>query len=170
MSTPFGIMPLEEIVQDSPRTPELTPEDICETVIIYFRDKVLEDIFNIPYRNQRQYENGKSIAVYKTDDGIKYKKIIKPDWFKIATIEDVKGKCREKELIILRHLCMYFIRQIRRDMTLKGIGYVFSKRDHSTVIYACYSVQDQIDVNKKYREHVNNISVKLGIKELITFI
>jgi chromosomal replication initiator protein len=39
----------------------------------------------------------------------------------------------------------------------------FGGRDHSTVIYACQTVEDLIDTDKKFRAYVADIQKKLKL-------
>ena len=64
---------------------------------------------------------------------------------KVATFygmanNDIRGKCRQKELVKARWIAMYFIRQ-QTDFTLKTIGDMFG-RDHTTVIHALETIKD----------------------------
>jgi chromosomal replication initiator protein len=45
--------------------------------------------------------------------------------------------------------------------SLKTIGAFFGGRDHSTVIYACQTVEDLIQTDKTFRAYVNDIEKKL---------
>ncbi len=64
---------------------------------------------------------------------------------KVATFygmanKDIRGKCRQRELVKARWIAMYFIRQ-QTDFTLKTIGDMFG-RDHTTVIHALETIKD----------------------------
>ncbi|HZH55065.1 MAG TPA: helix-turn-helix domain-containing protein, partial [Sphingobacteriaceae bacterium] len=45
--------------------------------------------------------------------------------------------------------------------SLKSIGAFFGGRDHSTVIYACQTVEDLIETDKKFKSYVQDIQKKL---------
>jgi chromosomal replication initiation ATPase DnaA len=64
---------------------------------------------------------------------------------KVATFygmanKDIRGKCRQRELVKARWIAMYFIRH-QTDFTLKTIGDMFG-RDHTTVIHALETIND----------------------------
>jgi chromosomal replication initiator protein len=53
---------------------------------------------------------------------------------------DIRGKCRQRELVKARWIAMYFIRT-KTDFTLNTIGDMF-QRDHTTVIHALETIKD----------------------------
>jgi chromosomal replication initiator protein len=46
-------------------------------------------------------------------------------------------------------------------MSLKSIGEKFGKRDHSTVIHAIQTVNDQLDVDSNFKAQIEEIRKKL---------
>ena len=55
---------------------------------------------------------------------------------------------------------MYLIHKYT-DMTYSGLGRMFGKRDHSTVLYACNQVAHRIGVEKNFRREVEEIEATL---------
>ncbi len=69
--------------------------------------------------------------------------------------EHINSGHRGHEAVQARQVSMYIIRK-RTHFGLKRIATFFSK-DHSTVIYACETVQDIMDTNKFYRAKVEGL-------------
>lgn len=70
---------------------------------------------------------------------------------------DILRKTRKREIVTARHLCIHFIKE-HTDYTLGAIGRFFSGRDHSTVIHALGSINDQLDTDRKFRNNFNRLS------------
>ena len=84
------------------------------------------------------------------------------DYLKIP--EDlVRARTRKREVVQARQVAMYFSKQLTKH-SLKTIGLHFGGRDHSTVIHAVQSVEDQIDTDPSFREMVGTISKKLELQ------
>jgi len=77
------------------------------------------------------------------------------DYFSIE--EDlVRAKTRKREVVQARQIAMHFCKQLTQH-SLKTIGLHFGGRDHSTVIHANQSVENQIDTEPKFRELIEEI-------------
>lgn len=84
------------------------------------------------------------------------------DYLKIP--EDlVRARTRKREVVQARQVAMYFAKQLTKH-SLKTIGLHFGGRDHSTVIHAVQSVEDQIDTDPSFREMVAAVSKKIEIQ------
>ena len=59
-------------------------------------------------------------------------------------INKVKGKLRERELVLARNICSYFLR-LHTHATLKKIGDFFN-RDHSTTMHSISTIKDFIHI------------------------
>lgn len=81
------------------------------------------------------------------------------EYFEVP-IEMVKSKTRKREIVQARQISMYLAKQHTKT-SLKSIGAFFGGRDHSTVIYACQTVDDLIDTDKKFKGYVADIQKKL---------
>jgi len=69
------------------------------------------------------------------------------------------GKSRVRQVVLARHIAMYLIYRYN-NLGLKKVGNMFM-RDHSSVIHANKSVQDQMDTDKSYLETVEQIKENL---------
>ncbi len=75
----------------------------------------------------------------------------------------VKAKTRKREVVQARQLAMYFCKQFTKH-SLKTIGLHFGGRDHSTVIHANQTVENQIDTDPKYKEIVADIRHRISLR------
>jgi len=83
------------------------------------------------------------------------------EYFEVP-IEMVKSKTRKREIVQARQISMYLAKNHTKS-SLKSIGSFFGGRDHSTVIYACQTVVDLIDTDKKFKAYVYDIQRKLKL-------
>jgi chromosomal replication initiator protein len=81
------------------------------------------------------------------------------EYFEVP-IDMVKSKTRKREIVQARQISMYLAKSHTKT-SLKSIGQFFGGRDHSTVIYACQTVEDLIDTDKKFKAYVQDIQKKL---------
>ncbi|HEY9560358.1 MAG TPA: chromosomal replication initiator protein DnaA [Anseongella sp.] len=81
------------------------------------------------------------------------------DYFEIP-VDAVKSKSRKREIVQARQISMYLAKS-HTKASLKSIGQFFGGRDHSTVIYACQTVDDLIDTDKKFKSWVQDIQKRL---------
>lgn len=73
------------------------------------------------------------------------------DIFKV-TEEEMKGKCRKRNLVEPRQIIMYMLYN-KTARNLKSIGRLMN-RDHATVIYANNTVKDLMDTDKLYKAQI----------------
>lgn len=81
------------------------------------------------------------------------------EYFEVP-VEMVKSQTRKREIVQARQISMYLAKSHTKT-SLKSIGAFFGGRDHSTVIYACQTVEDLIDTDKKFKAYVQDIQKKL---------
>lgn len=81
------------------------------------------------------------------------------EYFEIPT-EMLKSSTRKREIVQARQISMYLAKS-HTKASLKSIGSFFGGRDHSTVIYACQTVDDLMDTDKKFRGYVADIQKKI---------
>ena len=81
------------------------------------------------------------------------------DYFSIP--EDlIRAKTRKQEIVNARQVAMYLAKELT-NFSLKTIGLHFGGRDHSTVIHAYQSVEDQMRIDQKYQANVQQIRRRL---------
>jgi len=81
------------------------------------------------------------------------------EYFEVP-VDMVKSQTRKREIVQARQISMYLSKSHTKS-SLKTIGAFFGGRDHSTVIYACQTVEDLIDTDKKFKGYVHDIQKKL---------
>jgi len=72
----------------------------------------------------------------------------------------IRAKTRKQEVVNARQIAMYIAKELT-NCSLKTIGLHFGGRDHSTVIHAYQSVEDQMRLDPKYQANVGQIKRRL---------
>ena len=75
----------------------------------------------------------------------------------------LRAKTRKQEIVNARQIAMYLAKELTNS-SLKTIGLHFGGRDHSTVIHAYQSVEDQMHIDPKYLTHVGQIRKRLELR------
>ena len=75
----------------------------------------------------------------------------------------IRAKTRKREVVRARQIAMYFCKEVTQH-SLKTIGLHFGGRDHSTVIHAVKTVEDQVDTDVQFRDMVDQISRKIELR------
>jgi chromosomal replication initiator protein len=76
----------------------------------------------------------------------------------------VRARTRKREVVQARQVAMFFSKEITNH-SLKTIGLHFGGRDHSTVIHAVRSVEDQVDTDPSFREMVGAVRKKMEMHQ-----
>lgn len=74
----------------------------------------------------------------------------------------LRDKTRKKEIVLARQLAMYLSKELTKS-SLKTIGLHFGGRDHSTVIHACTSIEDDISIDPSLNELVIQLKNQIEI-------
>lgn len=74
----------------------------------------------------------------------------------------IRAKTRKQEVVNARQVAMYIAKELT-NCSLKTIGLHFGGRDHSTVIHAYQSVEDQMRLDSKYLTNVTQIRRRLEL-------
>jgi chromosomal replication initiator protein len=86
---------------------------------------------------------------------------------KVCEIYDVSpslalGKLRWAKLVECRMVISHILRNDRHlDMSLKSIGFMLGRRDHTTIIHSIRTIENQIEVDEVFREKLINIYLKV---------
>jgi chromosomal replication initiator protein len=75
----------------------------------------------------------------------------------------VRAKTRKREVVRARQIAMYYSKQLTQN-SLKTIGLHFGGRDHSTVIHANNTVEDQMETDPQFRNTVDEIGRKIELR------
>ncbi|MGD0337328.1 MAG: chromosomal replication initiator protein DnaA [Bacteroidota bacterium] len=74
----------------------------------------------------------------------------------------IRAKTRKQEIVNARQIAMYLSKELTNS-SLKTIGLHFGGRDHSTVIHAYQTVEDQMAGDVKFRTHIQQIKKKIEL-------
>ena len=78
-------------------------------------------------------------------------------------LEAINSTSRKREIAEARQVAMYLART-HTNTSLSVIGQSMGKRDHTTVLYACRTVQNQMDVDSSFRERINILEKQINQK------
>ncbi|CDF11784.1 chromosomal replication initiator protein DnaA [Mycoplasma sp. CAG:776] len=96
--------------------------------------------------------------IYSNNNITKIQKAV-ADHYNI-TVDDLKGKKRSNKVAHPRQLAMYLCR-METDETFPRIGLEFGGRDHSTVIFACDKIEQELLTNHELERAIKEIKAKL---------
>jgi len=71
-------------------------------------------------------------------------------------LKDIHSKSRKQEIAKARQIAMFLCKKYT-NYSFAHIGSIVGKRDHATVLHACRTVQDLIDIDKSFRTTMNDI-------------
>lgn len=77
-----------------------------------------------------------------------------------VTADQIQSNSRKREIVQARQVAMYLTKSYT-EMSLAQIGSVIGKRNHATVLHACKTVHEQMEVDKAFREEVKEIEKRL---------
>ncbi|MBK7956961.1 MAG: chromosomal replication initiator protein DnaA [Bacteroidetes bacterium] len=86
------------------------------------------------------------------------------DFFNVP-VEKLKETTRKRQIVQARQLSMFLAKNYTKN-SLKVIGKHFGGRDHSTVIHSCQTVLDLMDVDKEFRENVEELQKRIQLSKL----
>jgi chromosomal replication initiator protein len=79
-----------------------------------------------------------------------------------VSAEALKGKRRDRKTAIARQIAMYLMRE-QNHCRLSEIGSIFGGRDHTTVLYSCEKITNDLSVNPQLSKTINEIRKALGL-------
>lgn len=77
----------------------------------------------------------------------------------------LRAKTRKQEVVTARQAAMYLAKELTNS-SLKTIGLHFGGRDHSTVIHAYQSVEDQMKTSAGYKQHLEKVRKRVELNSL----
>jgi chromosomal replication initiator protein len=75
-------------------------------------------------------------------------------------LADMTSKRRPENIAFPRQVAMFLARQMT-ESSLSAIGEAFGGRDHGTVLHACRSVKDRMEIEPNVRQVVNHLEKQL---------
>lgn len=86
------------------------------------------------------------------------------DYFNVP-VDKLKESTRKRQVVQARQLSMFLAKNYTKN-SLKVIGKHFGGRDHSTVIHSCQTVLDLMDVDKEFRESVEELQKRIQLSKI----
>lgn len=77
-----------------------------------------------------------------------------------VTVEDLKGKRRNKTIVLPRQIAMYLARELT-DSSLPKIGQDFGGKDHTTVLHSCDKIANLLETDLTIQHDVTNLKASL---------
>ncbi len=77
------------------------------------------------------------------------------EYYKID-LDTIHSKSRKREIVQARQVTMFLSKKYT-DHSYSHIGNLVGKRDHATVLHACRTVQDSLDIDKLFRLQMKDI-------------
>jgi chromosomal replication initiator protein len=74
---------------------------------------------------------------------------------------DMTSRRRPENIAFPRQVAMFLSRQMT-ETSLSAIGEAIGGRDHGTVLYACRSVEDRMEMDPQVRQVVNGLEMRLS--------
>ena len=82
------------------------------------------------------------------------------DYYNLS-LAQLNSKARTSNIIVARHIAMYLVRTLIKDISFIQIGHEFGGRDHTTVMKACSKVQKLLAKDMNYIKAIEEIKEKL---------
>ena len=150
--------------------------DISEEIINYIAESAtdhvrdLEGIITSLVAHSLVYNRGVNIELAKRVIGktvkqekkqITLEKIqnVVSNYFSIE-LKEIHSKSRKREIVQARQVAMFLSKKYT-DYSYSHIGNLVGKRDHATVLHACRSIQNNLDIDKSFRLTMKDIEVLL---------
>lgn len=71
-------------------------------------------------------------------------------------LSQIQTNSRKREIVQARQITMYLSKKYTNS-SFSHIGKIVGKKDHATVLHACKTIKDQIEINKTFRSSVEEI-------------
>jgi chromosomal replication initiator protein len=80
--------------------------------------------------------------------------------FYAVDLRALTGRGRSRNIVVPRQVAMYLLRE-ETDASLMDIGRMLGGRDHTTIIYGCEKISEEINSDSRLRQEVVTIRDKL---------
>src|SRR5207237_446000 len=84
------------------------------------------------------------------------------DYYNV-TLEDMKGKRRDKHIVFPRQVAMFLVRE-ETPSSLPAIGKAFGGRDHTTALHSIEKIANELKEDERLRYEVQAIREKLYVQ------
>ncbi len=151
------------------------PEDVVDYIAEHVTDNVrdLEGIIVSIMAHSLVYNRNIDLELAKRVIGQAIKKIERKK-ITVEAIEaivcqyyDIKAELihtasRKRQIVQARQVTMYLSKSYT-EMSLAQIGSLIGKKNHATVLHACKTVKEQMEVDKIFRDEIKEIERKLKV-------
>jgi chromosomal replication initiator protein len=141
---------IAENVTDHVRDLEGIITSLVAHSLVYNRDVDLELAKRVVSKTIKMEK--KQITLEKIQDVVS-------SYFKI-NLSEIHSKSRKREIVQARQVTMFLSKKYT-DHSYSHIGNMVGKRDHATVLHACKTIQDSMDVDKGFRLTMKDIEALL---------
>lgn len=154
-----GLVISEEIVDyiarnvtDNVRDLEGTIVSLMAHAMAFNREVTLELAEQVLARSVRMVK--KQITIDSIKNAVCNYYDIKPD--------KLVMRSRKREVVVARQVAMYLSKK-HTSTALAGIGSMLGRYDHATVLYACKTIEGQLQVDKELQKSVNEIEQMMTV-------
>ena len=102
---------------------------------------------------------GKTVKVKKQQITVEKIQDMVSAYFKIG-LEQIHSKSRKREIVQARQVTMFLSKKYTGH-SYAHIGNMVGQRDHATVLHACKTIQDNLDIDKGFRLTMKDIEAQL---------
>jgi chromosomal replication initiator protein len=102
---------------------------------------------------------GKTVKMRKQQITLEKIQTIVSSYFKID-IDLIHSKSRKREIVQARQVTMFLSKKYTGH-SYSHIGKMVGKRDHATVLHACKTIQDSLDIDKGFRLTMKDLEAQL---------
>ena len=82
------------------------------------------------------------------------------DYYKLEPSQ-ITGKTRTSQLVLARHICMYLMRYMLTEISLKQIGSLLGGKDHTTVMSGISNVEKGLKTDEALKQAIEEIQNRL---------
>lgn len=75
--------------------------------------------------------------------------------------ETIYSSSRKRDIVIARQVAMYLTHKHLPNLSLARIGQCIGSKDHSTVLHACRTIEEQLEVDKAMELAIEDIEAKM---------
>ena len=75
--------------------------------------------------------------------------------------ENIYSSSRKRDIVLARQIAMYLTHKHLPNLSLASIGQQIGSKDHSTVLHACRTIEEQIEMDKILQTTIEEIEKKI---------
>jgi chromosomal replication initiator protein len=163
--TRFAILK-KKVEQKKAYIPDAVLELICKNITTNVRDLEAALLKLIAYAELVNKEVTLDVARQQLQDAFSIQKQgnisvdhiqrVVADYFNMSP-SDLKGKRRNKAIVLPRQIAMYIVRDLTEYSTTE-IGLEFGGRDHTTVMHACQRIESRMKTDSTLEPTIRNLT------------